>query len=557
MQVSVEEALELIYENIEQKGSQLLPIEEALGLILCEDIVATHNLPPYDNSAMDGYAVKVDDADSEVDVVETIFAGDNKDITLKNSQAIKIMTGAKIPEGCEVIVPKENTTELQDAKILLPSELKSGVHIRLCGEDIKKGDKLLSVGDKLHAHQITLLASQGISHVKVYKKPRVAIFASGNELKMHYENVEDSYQLYNTNTPTLMARVQELGAEVTFIGTANDNLESIYKHIESSLEADLIITSGGVSVGDADFTKEAFAHFNMNTLFNKISIKPGKPTTFGKIGKTAVLNLPGNPLAAALNFELFAKAILLALSGAKAKYTNTITAKLKSEFNCRAGRRSLIPGYYDGESFEIIKKFAPGMVTPLAESNAGETPGAQLDIDKYYQEPMLAIDADGEWRSDDEWYYGTTLGQYIHLTVTDQWEKIEAQYGNSPKDDVVLYASVRGDERLDSDAAHRKQTEAIFRGEAVAGSPNPASISARRASLDSEVALASVESSLNKDLALEASLAAFDAEEGESVFSGAWAGRLQTQLAAQDALLMAHLQLQQLTEPVVKPDEQE
>jgi len=194
---------------------------------------------------------------------------------------------------------------------------------------------------------------------------------------------------------------------------------------------------------------------------------------------------------------------------------------------------------------------------PLPGSNAGAASVAELDVDKNYQEPMLAIDIDGAWRSDDEWYYGTSLSQYIHLTVTDQWEKIEAQYGNGPKDEVVLFTSVRGDERLDSDTAHRTQTEAVFGGGAVAGRSNPASASAPRASLDSGVAVASVESSLNKDLVLEASLAAFDAEEGESVFSGAWTGRLQAQLAAQDELLMAQLQLQQLTEPGIKPEEQE
>jgi len=369
MLVSVEEALKIIYDNVEAKNSCLIPIEEALGAILFEDIIATHNLPPYDNSAMDGYAVKVADAHSNVTVVETIFAGDNKDILLSEGEAIKIMTGARVPKGCEVIVPKENTTQIDTDTVLLPEKLQAGAHIRLCGEDIQKDERILKKGDKLQAYQITLLASQGISHVKVFKRPSVAVFASGNELKMHFESVA-SHQLYNTNTPTLMARAKELGADVTFIGTAHDSLESIHEHIDSALDADLIITSGGVSVGDADFTKEAFSHFKMQTLFDKISIKPGKPTTFGKIGKTAVLNLPGNPLAAALNFELFGKAALLALSGVSAKYTSSITTKMKNEFHSKAGRRSLIPGYFDGESFEVIEKFAPGMITPLANANA-------------------------------------------------------------------------------------------------------------------------------------------------------------------------------------------
>ena len=368
MAVTVEKALELIYTNIKQKSLKIIPIEEALGTILAQDIIATHNLPPYDNSAMDGYAVKVVDSGKNVKVSHTIFAGDDSKEELTASNAIKIMTGARIPMGTQCIVPIEDTTPCFDG-VTLPENLTISKHIRLSGEDIKKGDKLLQRGDRLTAHKITLLASQGISHIKVYKKPKVALFASGNELKMHFEQVE-AHQLYNTNTPTLLSRAKELGCEVDFIGTSIDTLDDIKTHIKSALDSDLIITSGGVSVGDADFTKEAFAAFSCNTLFDKIEIKPGKPTTFGKIGDTIVLNLPGNPLAAALNFELFGQSIILALSGDRSRFLNTIDAKMKSDYRLRAGRRTLVPGYFDGIHFEVCNHFAPGMVSPLANSNA-------------------------------------------------------------------------------------------------------------------------------------------------------------------------------------------
>ena len=366
MAVTIEKALELIYKHTKQKPIKILPIENALGFILAEDVVATHNLPPYDNSAMDGYAVKLCDASKCVKVENTIFAGDNSDAVLEDGFCIKIMTGAKIPQGTECIVPIEDITSCKDG-VELPQNLKPQNHIRLCGEDIKKGDFLLKKGTKLNAHQITLLASQGISHIKVFKKPRVAVFSSGAELKMHFESVEE-YQLYNTNSPTTLSRAKELGCEVDFIGTAQDTLEDIKAHIQSAKEADFIITSGGVSVGDADFTKEAFGDYEI--YFDKVEIKPGKPTTFGKMGDTLVLNLPGNPLAAALNFELFAQSIILALSGREDKYINTIKAKMKNDYKFRSGRRSLIPGYFDGEFFEPCPKFAPGMVSPLANSNA-------------------------------------------------------------------------------------------------------------------------------------------------------------------------------------------
>jgi len=366
MAVTIEKAIEIIYSNTKQKPIKILPIETALGSILAQDIIATHNLPPYDNSAMDGFAVKVDDASKCVEVNHTIFAGDNSDFTLQNGFTIKIMTGAKIPYATECIVPIEDTKECEDG-VILPNNLQHSKHIRLCGEDIKKGDFLLKKGTKLNAHQITLLASQGISHIKVFKKPRVALFASGAELKMHFENVNE-YQLYNTNSPALIARAKELGCEVEFIGTAEDSLEDIKEHIKSAKEADLIITSGGVSIGDADYTKEAFGDYEI--FFDKIEIKPGKPTTFGKLGDTLVLNLAGNPLAAALNFELFGQSIILALSGIESKYLNTLKVKMKNDYKFKKGRRSLIPGYFDGEFFEPCDKFAPGMVSPLANSNA-------------------------------------------------------------------------------------------------------------------------------------------------------------------------------------------
>ncbi len=368
MAVTILKALELIYKNSTKKTLKILPIEQALGSILAEDISATHNLPPYDNSAMDGYAVKVLDSGKCVKVTHTIFAGDNSDEVLTLGNGIKIMTGAKIPDGCECIVPIEDVTEC-DKGVTLPKNLIDARHIRLCGEDIKKGKLLLKNGQKLQAHQITLLASQGISHIKVYKKPLVALFASGSELKMHFENVE-AYQLYNTNTPTLMSRAEEFGCEVDFIGTAKDTLEDLKVHIQSALNSDLIITSGGASVGDADFTKEAFSAFDMKTYFDKVEIKPGKPTTFGKINDTLVLNLPGNPMAAALNFELFGQSIILALSGNREKYINPIETKMKSDYKLKKGRITLVPGTFDGNSFEPCKKFAPGMVSPLASSNS-------------------------------------------------------------------------------------------------------------------------------------------------------------------------------------------
>ncbi|HIC43368.1 MAG TPA: molybdopterin molybdotransferase MoeA [Sulfurimonas sp.] len=370
MAILIEDALKQIDEWVEPLHSEIVSLEASLGRILSNDIIAVYNLPAFNNSAMDGYAIKHNDEGKEVIVGETIFAGDNSDATVSKGCTLKIMTGAPIPMGAEAVVPIEDIEHVSDNVISLPSSIRKEQHIRYAGEDIKAGDLLLKSGHKLHAHHITMLASQGISHVYVTKRPRVAVFASGKELKMHFETVED-HQIHNTNTPTFLARARELGCEVIFIGTAEDTIEDIKAHISSALEgSDLIITSGGVSVGDADFTKEAFDSFDYEKYFSKINIKPGKPTTFGRIGRTYVLNLPGNPLAAAVNFEIFAQSIILKLHNARLPYIGTFKAKMKKDFVQRAGKYTVIPGYYDGEFFTPVDKRSPGMVTPLAQSNA-------------------------------------------------------------------------------------------------------------------------------------------------------------------------------------------
>ena len=367
MAIPVEEALRLIYENITPKRSKILPLEEAIGHIIATDIIATHALPPYDNSAMDGYAIKCDGRNSGLTILKTILAGDKEEYMLQDGCAYKIMTGAKIPFGTEAIVPIEES-QIDGTSLMFTREVKHGMHIRLAGEDIQEGELIIHKNSSLCSHHITLLASQGLSHVRVYEKPRIALFASGSELKMHWEKL-GIHQLYNTNTPTFLARSRELGCEADFLGTADDSVEALCEMIQTALDYDLIITSGGVSVGDADFTKEAFSHFDFEPIFEMVDIKPGKPTTFGRIGNSYVLNLPGNPLAATLNFELFAKAAILALGANEEKYINFIETKMKNDFHTKAGKRSLIPGYFDGESFCAMEKFAPGMIMPMAVSN--------------------------------------------------------------------------------------------------------------------------------------------------------------------------------------------
>lgn len=369
MGTCIKQALKVIISHTQKVSYEIIPIENAQDRISAENIYARYDIPMFNNSAMDGYCVKLCDISKNVIVVDTIFAGQKENSNFSNEEAIKIMTGGRVPKNTEAIVPIEEIEVLSHGKIKLPNSIHKNQHIRFMGEEIKKNEQILSDGDEISFSTISVLSSQGITHIKVYRKPKVCVFTSGEELKLHYEKVQES-QLYNSNTPTLLARAKELGADVTFTGMAHDSIKSLKDMISNSLYADFIITSGGISVGDADFTKDAFNHFNMDILFDTLTIKPGKPTRYGKIGSTYILNLPGNPLAASMIFEVFGKTILQILTGNKNIFHNHIIAKMKENFDNKKGRTTLIPGWFDGEYFLPTKKRLPGMVGVLHHCNS-------------------------------------------------------------------------------------------------------------------------------------------------------------------------------------------
>ncbi|WP_456323779.1 molybdopterin molybdotransferase MoeA [Hydrogenimonas sp.] len=366
--VTIKEALALIHAQVKAKRTEILPIESALGQISAESLYARFDLPRFDNSAMDGYAVKVEDASKTIECEATILAGEKSDARVTAGKGVRIMTGAPLPEGAEAVIPIENTQEKEDG-IHLPESIKQGANIRKKGEDIAKGEIIIEKGERVNSYTITLLASQGVTHLRLFQKPRVTVFATGHELRMHFETIEP-HQIYNSNAPMFTARSKELGCDTTFTGATADTMDSIKAHITAALNSDLIVTSGGVSVGDADFTKEAFKKLGMDVLFEKVDIKPGKPTTLGRIGDTWILNLPGNPTAAAVNFELFGRSIIHRLTGMKAPYIAPIETVCGMEKSIKPGRPSVWLGKFDGRAFYPLPKQGPGMVSPLKKADS-------------------------------------------------------------------------------------------------------------------------------------------------------------------------------------------
>ncbi|MCH9813465.1 MAG: molybdopterin molybdotransferase MoeA [Epsilonproteobacteria bacterium] len=365
MSVSIIKALEIIQSLTQIKQSEIIPIEESLKRVAATTLKATLALPPFNNSAMDGYGLK--GSSETYQLIGKLLAGDDKEFSLQEGECVSIMTGAKVPQSVDTVIPQENTSTNENT-IKIEKAVQVGANIRYSGEDINVGENIVDKGTPIDASHIGLLASQGVTHIEVYKKPKIAIFASGSELKLHFEKLNSS-QIYNSNTPYLIARAKELGCETTFIGKSDDNLDALKSLIKASLDADLIVTSGGVSVGEADFTKEAFSDLGMEMFFDKIKIKPGKPTTFGMIDNTLILNLPGNPLASALNFELFGKVMIAKMSGKKAFHHQYIETNIASDFIKNRKIDTIIPGEFDGSTFSIAKQFAPGMVNVLNHCN--------------------------------------------------------------------------------------------------------------------------------------------------------------------------------------------
>lgn len=365
MAVPITEAIALILQHTQSTKSELVPLENALARISYQTLNATIALPTFNNSAMDGFGLK-GSHDSYI-IIGKILAGDAHSYDLKKGECVTIMTGAEVPDSVESVIPQENTT-ITETSIMINKPVRERANIRLKGEDINIDEVILEKGEKITSAHISLLASQGITHIKVHRIPRVAVFASGSELKLHFEKLEKS-QVYNSNTPYLMARSEELGCETLFVGKAEDSVEALQALIKDSLDCDFIVTSGGVSVGEADFTKEAFSTLGCEPIFEKVQIKPGKPTTFGKIGNTLVLNLPGNPLASSLNFEIFGKLLLMKLRGLKTTHHGFINTKISQDFKMNRPVDTVLPGFFDGESFTPAKKFAPGNVNVLNHCN--------------------------------------------------------------------------------------------------------------------------------------------------------------------------------------------
>ncbi|MEF3191452.1 MAG: molybdopterin molybdotransferase MoeA [Campylobacterales bacterium] len=361
------EALEIIKDVAPLGRRDWVTLEEACGRVASKEQEVVLPLPSFDNSAMDGYAIRAKDAGLRVRVAGRILAGDQA-FDLQERVALRIMTGAPIPEGCDTIVPQEEVVA-EEGWVGLPATVRQGSHIRRIGEDLRVGERILEPGESITPVHIGMAASQGITHLQVYGRPRVVVLATGAEVRFHFEQ-RDHEQLFNSNTPTLVAWLKSWGCEVSVVRVEVDDQKILREAVEGLGWADLIVTTGGASVGEADLTREVLREVSAHFLFDKISLKPGKPTALARLGGSYVLMLPGNPMAAMVNFLLLGRSLVRRLSGRRAWAYLEVEARLGSALTFKGGVDTVIAGFFDGYRFMPKKRQASFMVSGLAGCNA-------------------------------------------------------------------------------------------------------------------------------------------------------------------------------------------
>jgi molybdopterin molybdotransferase len=313
--LSVEEAQREILGRARPLPSERVDILAALGRVLAEPIRSTRRIPPWPNSSMDGYAVRAADARPTVTlrVVDRVIAGSLPTRPVGAGEAVRIFTGAPMPDGADAVVPQEDV-DARDGVITVRTAVDPGAYVRPAGEDVREGDLVLEPGRPIGAAEIGILATLGRTQVTVGRRPRVAVLSTGNELA-DLGTEPTPAQIPNANTYSLMAQITEAGGLPLNLGVAADRLDAIAERIERGAEADVLVSSAGVSVGELDLVREALVNAGAELHLWKVDMRPGKPITFGSLRGRPVFGLPGNPVSAMVTFELFVRPLLLAMQG--------------------------------------------------------------------------------------------------------------------------------------------------------------------------------------------------------------------------------------------------
>lgn len=409
--ISVEEALNRILEVITPLGQEKVNILGSLGRVIGEDIYAHRNIPPKDNSAMDGYAVRWEDTRGAsigkpviLNVIEDIPAGTIPLKEIGAGEASRIMTGAPIPVGANAIVKVEET-EKDGQQVKVFAEAKEGLDIRYAGEDVREGERVISRGDVVRPAEIGMLAALGRSFISVYQRPMVAVVATGDELVDIDEN-PNSWQIISSNSYSIAAQIMDCGGVPLQIGIAKDKRADLISKFQAALRADIIVSSGGVSVGDYDLVKDVMQEVGNMMQFWQVAMRPGKPLAFGLMGGVPVFGLPGNPVSSMVSFEQFVRPSILKMMGHKNLFQRTIRATIEEDITKKIGTKHFIRARvkYENGRYTVTTtgEQGSGILKSMVRANGlvilpenvmsvkkGEEVSVQL-IDRTFEQELLA-----------------------------------------------------------------------------------------------------------------------------------------------------------------------
>jgi molybdopterin molybdotransferase len=338
--LTIDEALARVLEHVRPLPSEDVPVAETAGRVLAGDVRALVDLPPFRSSAMDGYAIRAGDAPGRLPVVERIPAGRPSLRPLGPGEAMGIATGGTVPEGADAVVPVERVVDHGD-EVEIPEVVVESDNVRPVGGDVRAGDLVLAAGTVVGAAQVGALAAVGLAAVGCALRPRVAVLSTGSELRAPGESLGPG-QIYESNGPMIAAALASAGAVVERLEPVRDDVDAHRTALERGLGADVLVSSGGVSVGPHDLVRSVGAELGVSSVFWGVAVKPGKPLAFGVRDGTLVFGLPGNPVSALVAIELFVRPALLALQGATECGPSFASGTLGAPLRANEGRDQLV-----------------------------------------------------------------------------------------------------------------------------------------------------------------------------------------------------------------------
>lgn len=366
--IQVDQALSIIAENSMTMPVQKIPVHKALGYILAETVYSPINMPPFRQSAMDGYAF-IHSERHQYDIIGISQAGDYADIKLKENEAVRIFTGAFVPKNADTVVMQEHVLANENS-ILITRMPDQFTNVRAKGEQIIKEDVAFEVNTLITPAAIGFLACLGITEITVYKKPKVAILVTGNELVKAGKKLPKG-KIYESNAVMLQSALQTIGVTKTKVYKVKDNLKATKKALKNILDKfDIVLISGGISVGDYDFVKEALLENGVEELFYKINQRPGKPMFFGSKKDTLVFALPGNPASSLTNFYIYVYPAIKNRMGFSETHLPKLVRKLNSGFTNITGKTLFLKALYDETNVTILEGQSSAMLNTFAIANS-------------------------------------------------------------------------------------------------------------------------------------------------------------------------------------------